>query len=720
MLGCALVVVETAGPGAQQLAPTPHPSIARDPDSLWLVPSDSTRAVAAVNPGFARLQSGITLYSQGNYEQALAQFSAAASVRSELLSYATYYAALTELRMERFEAARRRFDALKDSHPVGYLSQGAALGEAEAAEALHDYDDAAGIYEDVLKGKPIGEDGIWLNLAVAAVADQDNARAAKAYLQLYYEFPLSSLAAEAEVPLARLPEVQPIRPGSARYKFELGRAERLFGSRRYADARTSFLRVKPHAPKDDPKNDDAELIALRLAECDYFTSRYRASLDALRPYLDKASRKAEARFFYLMGQRGLKANETFVRLVRELVRDFPDSTWAEEALNNLASYNIILDQDDAADLVLRDMYARFPHGRYAERAAWKIGWRAYRLDQFSDTAKTFEGAAAAFPRSDYRPSFLYWAARAREAIGERGAAALRYSLVITDYQNSYYGRLAAAALTESTAGNGLQTVPLQPSRSAATAREEDESFQPPNADTIRSLLALDLYDEALNELRFAQRNWADAPILRATIAWAQQQKGKALTGTERFNLVRGGITMMRQAYPQFMAAGGERLPRDMLAVIFPIAYWDLIQQYAAQHDLDPYLMVALVAQESTFVPEIRSFANAYGLMQLLPSTARQQARRLKLTYSTQLLTTPEANIRMGMSYFADKMKEFGDAHLALASYNAGERAVRGWIAERPGVPRDEFIDDIPYPETQNYVKRILGTADDYRRLYGSK
>ena len=58
------------------------------------------------------------------------------------------------------------------------------------------------------------------------------------------------------------------------------------------------------------------------------------------------------------------------------------------------------------------------------------------------------------------------------------------------------------------------------------------------------------------------------------------------------------------------------------------------------------------------------------------------------------------------------------SHLALASYNAGERAVRRWMAERPGLERDEFIDDIPYPETQNYVKRILGTAEDYRRLYG--
>ena len=58
-------------------------------------------------------------------------------------------------------------------------------------------------------------------------------------------------------------------------------------------------------------------------------------------------------------------------------------------------------------------------------------------------------------------------------------------------------------------------------------------------------------------------------------------------------------------------------------------------------------------------------------------------------------------------------------HLALASYNAGETPVRRWMRESPDLPQDEFIDDIPYPETQQYVKRMLGTAEDYRRLYGA-
>ena len=70
-----------------------------------------------------------------------------------------------------------------------------------------------------------------------------------------------------------------------------------------------------------------------------------------------------------------------------------------------------------------------------------------------------------------------------------------------------------------------------------------------------------------------------------------------------------------------------------------------------------------------------------------------------------------------MRYFKDLMDRFGAAHYALAGYNAGERRVTSWIAERPGFEQDEFIDDIPFLEMRNYVKRILGTADDYRRLY---
>jgi soluble lytic murein transglycosylase len=550
---------------------------------------------------------------------------------------------------------------------------------------------------------------IWLSLANAALADGDRKRAAEAFLRLYYEFPLSEHAVHAEGPLQTLPEVQQIATGNTRYKLEMGRGERLFASRRHADARNSFLRLKPYATTEH----DAEIVALRLAEIEYFQGRYSNAREALRPFLTAGARQAEARFFYLMSQRGLRNDDTFEQLVRSLSADFPDSTWAEEALNSLATFYIQRDRDDEADAVLREMYARFPRGRYAERAAWKAGWTSYRTGDLSEAARYFESAAASFPRSDYRPAWLYWSGRAREKMGDAPGALARYQLTIADYQNTYYGRLTEALLRK-------QGAPLGPSRlvfAPAVALDGEEDYFPPTESTIRTLLAAGLYEPAVKELEFARAKWGDSPAITATIAWANKQMAASESGTAQFGLARGSITLIKRAYPQFMARGGDQLPREILTTIFPLQYWDLIKKNAAEQKLDPYLVAALMAQESTFVHDIKSHAGAYGLMQMMPPTGRQYARKLKLRYSLRLLTTPETNIKMGTMYLADLIREFGGVHLALASYNAGETPVRRWMREHPNLPQDEFIDSISYPETQQYVKRLLGTAEDYRRLY---
>jgi soluble lytic murein transglycosylase len=106
-------------------------------------------------------------------------------------------------------------------------------------------------------------------------------------------------------------------------------------------------------------------------------------------------------------------------------------------------------------------------------------------------------------------------------------------------------------------------------------------------------------------------------------------------------------------------------------------------------------------------------------MQIVPSTGRRLAPRVGVRrFTTSMLTNPDTNVKIGTLHFSRLVQQFGGTHYALASYNAGENRVLRWKAERPGLEEDEFIDDIPFPETQNYVKRILGTAEDYRALYG--
>ena len=662
---------------------------------MWLVPANPAR------PGSMPLAAALRLVDDEDYATAVPLLAAAAGQRGPLADYAMYYEAAAELALGRHEAARDRFRTLAERQPSGYLSEAVALGEASAHVALDDPDKAVAIYERLTKLKTAAPDDVLMRLAGAAKAAGDDQKAGEALARVYFEFPQSRSAAEAATEYNAMSGVQRLAAGNQRYKLELGRAQRLAGARQWAQARTAFEQLRPFAA-----GDDRELVTLRIAEADYFQRRFRAAADGLKPLLSTASRRGEALYYYAVAVRALGRHSEYLDLVRRIAAELPTESWAEEALNNLATHYILVDDDDQADVVFREMYEKYPRGRYAERAAWKAGWRAFMNRRFAETVKYFERAAADFPRSDYRPAWIYWTGRAHEALGQRPLAEARYSLAVTDYQNSYYGRLAMNRTKERRLTPGAQS-------------EEGEAVvaPPPNELIIRTLLEIGRYQDALNELAYARRYWGDSPVIQATSAWASQQLGPSKTGTERFNLVRGGINTMRRAYPQFMAAGGDELPRAVQLVIFPLTYADLIAKYSAANGLDPYLVAALMVQESTFVPDIRSSAGAVGLMQLMPATARRYARQLKLPYSANLLKNPEANIRMGTAYLADKIKEFGQVHLALASYNAGESPVKEWMAERPGLPREEFIDDIPYPETQTYVKRILGTVADYRRLY---
>jgi soluble lytic murein transglycosylase len=610
--------------------------------------------------------------------------------------YAQYYQGLAELRVGRAADARRTFQALSAQQPLGYLAEAAALREADADEALGDPAAALQIYDRLAKEKTTTPDEILMRLGRLAKAAGNPDKATEAFSRIVYEFPFSDLAPTASDELTNLP-IGPIAAGTNRYKLELGRAERLFGAKRYTQARPSFETLRSAA-----QGDDRELVNLRLAECDYFLKHARSARDAVRPYIDKASRQGEALFFYAVATRELGDHDEYLRVVRRLADEFASQSWAEEALNNLATYYILQSDDDKADETFREMYEKFPTGHYAERAAWKIGWMAYKSGRYADAIRAFESGAAHFARSDYRPAWLYWSGRAHDALREPALADARYALVATDYLNSYYGRLAVKRL-DVRGSPRFVAAPVEPPPEAAPL--------PPNEPIVRALLALDLYDQALDELHYAQKNWGDSSAIQATVAYIYNRRGD----------LRAGINAMKRAYPQYLTAGGEQLPADLLRVLFPIDYWPQIRRYATEHQLDPYLIAALIAQESTFTADVKSAANAYGLMQLLPSTGRQYSRRIGITkrFSIGMLTTADTNLRMGTAYFADLVQQFGGIHFALATYNAGPSRVQRWINDKPGMERDEFIDDIPFPETQNYVKRILGTAEDYRRLYGA-
>jgi peptidoglycan lytic transglycosylase len=665
---------------------------------LWLAPAVEVPAARQY------LAQAVEAVNEDKSETAIPALIKAAS-DPMLGGYARLYLARAQMKLGRYNDAVATTKQLLSMTPTGYLGDAALWLAADASEVSNDGAGVVRSLQTLAGNQPLDPQRVHLRLGRAALKIEDDRLALNSFRKVFYDYPLSPEAEEAGAEIAKLRAPYPPEPPTPeRVQADLSRAERLYSAGRHTDSRKAFEQLRAFVG-----GDERQLVDLRLAQCDYHLKRYQAAFDGLRSYLDEArTRLQEAQFFLLNSLRALGRKDEYVALVRTFVDGNPGHPYAESALNELGTFYILENDDAKAAEVFAEMYRLFPQGVYADRAAWKAGWWAYKNGDYAETVRIFESAVATFPRADYRPSWLYWSARARLALNDRPGAENGFRQVINDYRNSYYGRQATHEVEQILAASRPAGAgPVAPARRTLPPTLV-ASTPPPNASLIRAMLGAGLYDDAILELRKIQRATGSSPLIDATIAYALNRKGE----------LRLAITQMRRAYPQFMAHGGEALPTAILEVIFPVDYWNLIAKHAVVRKLDPFLMTALIAQESTFQADVRSAANAYGLMQIVPATGRRYAPTLGIRpFRTSRLTDAETNIRIGMAYFSDLMRQFGGVAPALAAYNAGENRVARWLAERPGVDPDEFIDDIPFPETQNYVKRIIGTAEDYRTLY---
>ncbi len=154
-------------------------------------------------------------------------------------------------------------------------------------------------------------------------------------------------------------------------------------------------------------------------------------------------------------------------------------------------------------------------------------------------------------------------------------------------------------------------------------------------------------------------------------------------------------------------------------IIYPYPHRDIIERYAAQYGVDPFLVVAVIREESKFLPQSESRKGAKGLMQLMPSTAQSIAQSIgDKSYKDGDLLNPEKNIQYGTWYLASLQKAFGNnTTLVIAAYNGGRGHVQEWIKTGLIDPKNTLQQNIPFMETKDYVGRVLNSYQKYIKLY---
>ena len=347
------------------------------------------------------------------------------------------------------------------------------------------------------------------------------------------------------------------------------------------------------------------------------------------------------------------------------------------------------------------------HGIHRQHAAafaeaeWTAGWLALRFLAEYETAWLHFATmynAVRYPISRARGA--YWAARAASALKRPKEAAV-WLRKAANHPTTYYGQLAAARL----GGDKSVWLPPDPIPDFETLEEFDghELVQ-----VVRLFAQIGAEDQLRPFIRALANVDGSAAWRTLTASLARRHGRPDLALGVAKSMGREGRTLIGAGYPTV------KVPRKVNANKKPLP--------------EQPLVLAVIRQESAFQPEAKSHAGARGLMQLLPRTARNVAKGLKLRYSkTRLTKEPAFNLTLGQAYLGDLIKEFNGSYvLALAAYNAGPGRARRWLKTN-GDPREsvtqaiDWIELIPFEETRNYIQRVMEGLQVYRgRLNGAR
>lgn len=547
-----------------------------------------------------------------------------------------------------------------------------------------------------------------LMLGRAHAAAGDLKSAVEAYRRIYYQTPYLSEAAEAARAITALGKRGKVTP--ATFTQRKLRADKLAERRRYREAADEYRALLKDAPAAE-----ATEVRLALGIALQGANRKSDARDALEKVRGLTGEEEARRLYYLLEASRPDVNEV-AALVSRLRTNHSGSPWLEEALLSTANMHLLRKDYAHAIGFYRELSTRFPKGKYGDYAHWKASWLTYRGGDREQAKQLFEQHVERFPGSSDIMAAMYWRARLAEEDKQADLARAYYQKLSERFRYNYYADLARERLgTMGGAGSAKPPAPVEPLFRAIPPAQRPRQFSIGNfpAGNVRAQKSLLLQNAGLTE--FALRE-LQAAVSDGGTAWATHELVRLHQENGRYDQA---MRVLKTVASGYFSYNFDQLPRPFWEGLFPRVYWTELKRHSEDNQLDPYLVAALIRQESEFHAAAVSRANAIGLMQVLPSTGRNLAREARVRpFSPAMLTVPQVNLQLGTRYFRKMLDRYdGVLEYALAAYNAGPHRVDAWLANAQYGDVYEFVESIPFTETREYVKSIRRNVSVYQELY---
>jgi soluble lytic murein transglycosylase len=633
-----------------------------------------------------KLGAGYQQFLDGEYDAAKKTLASLdpASLRNG--DYALYLLAQSELLSGDASAAAQHFTRVAQMD-----SRFRVTARFRAADALWEagkVDEARRAYEVAL---PSANDTVEPAVALSRVGK---------LRKLWVEHPLHPLAADAE------PKLQP--PPSLLERVQ--RARNLTLNRAWPRALEELARVPADAPS--AVRDEADYwIGMT-----HFKMRhgYDVAADKLLGVwarLPGDDRKADALFHGARAQSRVDRDDDAIKGYREVVAKFPHTKTAAEAQFLIGWLEFNRGKYKEALPGLEETLRKYGSSQWEDDARWYLGFSRWLAGDVAGALSDFDKLAAHSGALSGGKG-AYWKGRALDKLGRADEAKAAWQKLVADFPFSYYSLSARARLAErgsklgpfGDAGRGsappLQTIDPVVAQDPIVARADE-------------LLAAGLSVEAGVELRRGE------PEL-------MKKYGNARALPVLFDRYLRGENFQRphQLAESFSGAALRLDPQADATVrawweeVYPRAYRAFIEKYSPTGENPPYYLYTIMQKESAYNPHDVSYADAIGLLQMIPPTSRRVAARIDYPYTDDVLYDPEGNIRFGAWYIGHLLKKFrGQIAIGAGSYNAGPAAMLKWLKKSGDRPLDEFIELCSYTQTREYMKKALDIYARYVYLY---
>ena len=621
--------------------------------------------------------------------------------------YAWFYAGSCHLKLGHAERARKAFAEVPADSPLSARS-GDKL--AESWRALKRPDRAIAALEASLTRHPNARAATWFQLIESKKAVGDKAGADAARRELATRMPRSIEGRAARKALGKAHGLSPeqlLKIAMSWYRaqshknavkaFELLLKESEPGSYHQCEARVKLARTY-------------EKMKKRSLAWRHFAKALGCTGEPL----------ADATFAGGRNRARAEEHDSAIRLLTRHINAFPARSTVDDARVMIAQSQRALGDDKGADMTLLETLEKHPDGDLIDEASWSLLWPLIQARKWRAAVAMADTILSHVPRErSYRAEgrTQYWRARALQRVRDHSAAKEGFRDVLREYPLSWYALLAYQRLDaygDTQASEVLQglvsgaDVPDSPLASIPDAVWSNGHFR-----RGAELARMGLTTSARRELQMVriEPEGGDA-IDPRILTWT---KVALYEMAEAHDLA---THLARAEEPVFGAHWPKGEHRRLWELAHQRGYADLVESWAATRGIDPAWVYAIIREESGFNPDIESWANAIGLMQIIMPTAKGLAKGTRITPTPARLREPAVAIELGTKYLKALLERHPVLPLASAGYNAGGGAVSKWRKQRGRLPLDEFVETIPYKEARGYAKRVTRSVARYRLLHG--